>query len=126
HLDDGPRRGSGGGCGRARGRGSTRGGGWRRGGGRRSLVRGREIELLLDQLGTGGSGRRRRGGRAARPSELALHELELGLVLGVGGLALHQDLEHGGGLPELALLDVGLGQLGVGGEEARLLGELLV
>src|SRR6267142_1561094 len=60
------------------------------------------------------------------PTQLALHELELRLVLRVGRLALHEHLEHGGGLPELSLLDVGLGELRVGREEARLVRELLV
>jgi hypothetical protein len=127
-LDDRPRGGGGGRRAAARagaeaGARAAAGGG--RGRHRRGLVRRREVELLLHQLRHGSGGRGR--GRAGRRSpELALHELELRLVLRVGRLALYEELEHGGGVRELSLLDVGLGELGVGREEARLLRELLV
>jgi hypothetical protein len=43
--------------------------------------------------------------------------LQLGLVLGVLGLHLHEDLQHRHGLLGLSPLQVGLGELGVGGDD---------
>src|SRR5206468_7613307 len=83
---------AGGGLGRAAGNG-----GHRRRSARRDtdveVARGHtlgEVELLLDELGH--RLRRRCGGRCGRraPSELALHEVELGSVLLVLWLALHE------------------------------------
>ena len=113
----------GGSGGLAGGRARTGSGRGRRCGG---LVGGGEVELLLHELRRESRRSCARGrGRPAR-GELPLHELQLGLVLRVVGLARDEDLEHGGSVAELPLRDVGLGELRIGGQQVRFLLELRV
>ncbi len=102
-------------------RGGWRGHRWRRG--RRSrgphrrrlrLFGEREAQVLDLEVVWSGDGRRGPG-RALGGMDLRPHEVELGAVLLVVGLHRDQDLEDRGGLFELPVADVGLGELGIGG-----------